>query len=248
MNTYEITRKQINGMKPIAEGYKVVKYDGGTLQTFRYGNKGDNLCGRIWKVDGDIKACNWGLHFSKDPAMVFNFYEPLGYNRYFKVRAYGDIVDHENTKSVTNILEFVEEYDLVQYIKIIKGYERSETSLPAVRDSSAVHDSWGVSECNGAYMSAFCFKKNGAAFCLFNKKRTEKRCQEVLKKLRSFGWSPKFDNTYDIKGNKEWWALCFPEIMAVDNKTAWSKMPENMREYIFSLPEFNKKVWDEITK
>jgi len=97
-------------------------------------------------------------------------------------------------------------------------------------------------------MSAFCFNMNGATFHLFNKESTEERCQEVINKLRSFCWSPKWDNTYDIKGNKEWWALCFHEIMVVDNKTAWSKMPDEMREYIFSLPEFDKNIWDEITR
>lgn len=44
-----------------------------------------------------------------------------------------------------------------------------------------------------------------------------------------------------------WWALCFPELMTVDTKTAWSKMPKEMEEYIRSLPEFNEKIFNEIT-
>ena len=93
METIEIQRKELNGAKPLCYGYKAVKWDGGTKQRFRYGETGEKLEGKIFRVDGDINACSWGLHFSKDPANVFNFYEPLGYNRYFKVAAYENIVD-----------------------------------------------------------------------------------------------------------------------------------------------------------
>ena len=62
-----------------------------------------------------------------------------------------------------------------------------------------------------------------------------------------FNWTPKFDNFYELKGNKEWWTLCFPMLMTVDNKTAWSKMPKEMEEYIKSLPEFNEKIYNAIT-
>ena len=93
METIEIQRKELNGAKPLCYGYKAVKWDSGTKQRFRYGETGEKLEGKIFRVDGDINACNWGLHFSKDPANVFNFYEPLGYNRYFKVAAYENIVD-----------------------------------------------------------------------------------------------------------------------------------------------------------
>ena len=46
----------------------------------------------------------------------------------------------------------------------------------------------------------------------------------------------------------EWWKVCFPELMEVDDKTAWSKMPTEMLEYIKSLPEYNEKVFKKITE
>jgi hypothetical protein len=39
-----------------------VKWDSGTKQRFRYGETGEKLEGKIFRVDGDINACNWGLH------------------------------------------------------------------------------------------------------------------------------------------------------------------------------------------
>ena len=97
-------------------------------------------------------------------------------------------------------------------------------------------------------MSVFCANKEGGCYYLFNKKSTKERCSEVMSKLRSFNWFPKWHNMYDLKGNKEWWAICFPELMNVDTKTAWAAMPKEMLEYIKSLPEYNEKVFNAVTE
>ena len=75
MKTYEITKAEIDGLDFI-EGYKAVNYDLSTKgdNKFKYGEKGENIVGKIFKVDGEIEECKWGLHFSKDPAYVFDFY------------------------------------------------------------------------------------------------------------------------------------------------------------------------------
>ena len=99
-----------------------------------------------------------------------------------------------------------------------------------------------------AMYKMFCNKKDGIAFYLFNKKSTQQRVNEVRAMLRAFNWTPSFNNWYDIKGDKEWWAFCFPQLKNVENNVAWSKMPKDMLDYIKSLPEFNEKVWKEITK
>ena len=82
---------------------------------------------------------------------------------------------------------------------------------------------------------------------LFNKQVPQDRANFVIEKIRSFRWYPKFENWYDIKGNKEWWAFCFPQLEKVENDVAWSKMPEEMFEYIKNLPEFDENVWAKIT-
>ena len=103
-------------------------------------------------------------------------------------------------------------------------------------------------ECEAIKNGLFCHKKEGAKYVLFNKKVLKARFEEVYKKIKSFNFTPKWDNFYDLKGNKEWWVICFPELMSVDNKTAWSKIPPEMVEYIKSLPEYNEKIFKAITE
>ena len=275
MKTYEISKAEAGEV--ICEGYKAINYDSSTMgdKKFRYGKEGKSLVGKFFTVDGDIRECNWGLHFSKDPAHVFNFYEPLGYNRYFKIRAYGKAVDaKDGFKTVAQTIEFVEEYDLMEFIEIIKNFDRTDNGIShgygisngsgisdgsGIRNGSGISNGYGISHgygisdgyglknCKGVYNSAFCVGKNGISNCLFNKQSDEKRCDEVIGKLRGFNWCPEFMNWSEVKGNKEWWAFCFPKLKEVEEKEAWAKMPQKMKDYIKSLPEFDAEVWAEIT-
>lgn len=267
--TYEMPREKLEGLEVLAEGYKAIEYDGGTKGDFMYGEKGDTLIGRVFAVDGDLSECKWGLHFSRDPAYVFNFYEPLGYNRYFKIRAYGKILETEDgMKTVAKIIEFAEEYDLMQFIETIKAFNRSSYGVSrsygvsesrgvsrsrgvsvscGVSRSCGVSESYGITSCKAAYNSAFCAGKTGISSYLFNRKSSEKRCKEVIGRLRGFDWFPKFHNMYDLKGNMEWWRVCFPELVDVEPKEAWSKMPREILDYIRSLPEFDAKVFEKVT-
>ena len=301
-----------------------------------------------------MEECKLGLHFSKNPANVFKFYEPLSYNRYFKVRAYGNIVDgQDGVKTIAQIIEFVEEYDLMEFIEKIKEYYGTDSGIHmsygtsrsvgishsygvndsigidkskgvdssigisssyGVNYSNGINWSYGINECNGvnnsksicysnginesaginwsnsinrthgAYWSnginkssgvyrsrgisesfgisrsygirqctgisesIFCNKIEGKEHYLFNKKIDKKRFDEVFEKILSFNYFPNFNNLYELKGNKEWWAVCFPELMTVDDKTAWSEMPPEMKEYIQSLPEYDEEVFKAITE
>ena len=343
MKTTRIEKSEIANMPILATGYKAVKWDLSTNgnNKFRYGEIGEDIVGSVWKVDGDIAECKWGLHFSKDPAYVFNFYEPLGYNRYFKVNAYGKVVDaKDNMKSVATVIEFVEEYDLMTFIEIIKRFDRSNavsnsyavsdsnavsyssavsdsnavsyssavrgsnavsysnavrgsnavsysnavscsnavsdsnavsysnavsdsyavrgsyavsysnavSDSSAVSDSNAVSYSYGIRKCEAVKNCIFCYNIEGRKSRIFNKTVTAKRFDEVYRKIIGFGWVPSFENWYDIKGNKEWWAFCFPQLKEVENAVAWGKMPGEMLEYIKSLPEYDEKIFAEITK
>ncbi|MBR4972034.1 MAG: hypothetical protein IKY59_03585 [Oscillospiraceae bacterium] len=94
----------------------------------------------------------------------------------------------------------------------------------------------------------FCFGKDGICRYLFNKRSSAKRINEIRQELKQFNWLPSFANWYDIKGDKEWWAFCFPQLKEVSNADAWAKIPLPMLEYIKGLPEFDEKVWSDITK
>ena len=245
MKTYKISKEDIKELKPLAVGYKAVKWNLSTNGTsgFRYGEVDEDIVGTIWKVDGAIKECNWGLHFSKDPANVFNFYEPLGYNRYFKINAYEEVIDTpDGLKSVAQIIEFIEEYDLVQFIAEIKKIDRTNN---AVRWSNAVSGSYGISNCEAVKKCIFCYKKDAIKYYIFNKKVLKDRFSEIYNKILSFGFKPAYMNWDEIKGNKEWWAFNFERLAANDNP--WGGMPKEMLEYIKNLPEYNKDIFNKIT-
>ena len=112
--------------------------------------------------------------------------------------------------------------------------------------SDGVSNSYGIRYCEAITHGLFCYKKDGAKYVMFNKKTTKARFDEVYAHIQSFRYVPNFDNFYELKGDKEWWSLCFPMLMEVDNKTAWSKMPQEMIDYIKSLPEYNEKIFEKI--
>ena len=249
MKTYEIDRKEIEGLPVLAEGYKAIKYNSSTKgdSAFRYGEKGGNLVGKVFKVDGNISECHWGLHFSKDPAYVFNFYEPLTYNRYFKVRAYSKVIESEDGfKSVAQMIEFEQEFNFIEFIEVIKAFDRTDYGVNGsngVNWSYGVNNSYGINKCSAVSNSVFCAGIEAEKHMLFNKKVEKARFEQVYNKILSFEFYPNYNNFYKLKGDKEWWSICFPELMNVDSKTAWSKMPAEMKEYLQSLPEYDEEVF-----
>ena len=116
-----------------------------------------------------------------------------------------------------------------------------------MRGSDAVSYSYGLRKCEAVKNGLFCFEIEGAKNIIFNKPVTEERFLEVYRKIKSFCYTPNWDNFYELKGNKEWWSIAFPELMSVDNKTAWSKMPCEMIAYVKSLPEYDEKIFYAIT-
>ena len=100
----------------------------------------------------------------------------------------------------------------------------------------------------GAYLSAFCVDKVGIAFQLFNRQSTQERCDEVINKIKSFNWVPKWTNIYDLKGDSKWWKVCFPQLVERTTTEAWATMPKEMKDYIMSLPEYDEMIFNEITK
>ena len=139
-----ISKKQIENLTPIAEGFKVVQYDG--MPKHGKTGYGKKIVGNVYRCDGDLTPCKNGIHFCKNPADVFDTYEPLGYNRYFRVRAYENCVDSDDgSKSVTNVIEFVDEFSIQQYIDLIKS--------DAVAWSNAVNGSNAINRSNAVNWS-----------------------------------------------------------------------------------------------
>ena len=277
MRTYRISEEEIKGLKPVAVGYKIFKNDWTSKYgDYDYKDENGNVVGTIHKVDGDIKECEWGLHFSIKPQDCFNFYECVQWNKFAKVEAYDKCLSKDK-KCVTNILKIVEIYTFDEFIRLIQNNLQSDgvSYSYGIHDSNGVNASYGIHasygindskgvsysnginasygvfksfgicKCNGISQSIFCYNKSGKLMA-FNKKITEERFYEIYKKLLSFNWYPSFNNAEKLKSNLRWCETNIPAIRGVENKTAWSFMPEEMKEYIKSLTEYNEEIFNKI--
>ena len=365
MKTFRITENEIKDMKPVAVGYKIFRNDWTAKSSgYDYKDENGNVLNTIHKVDGDIKECNWGLHFSKEPIDCFKFYETIPWYKFAKVEAYDQLLIGEE-KCVTNILKIIEIYTFDEFINLIRedlqhhasygvygsngvssskgvivsggvSYSKGASDSFGVSETIGAHGSkgvtvsngvnrsngvnlsngvnvsygvnrsngvnssygvnasdgvdasngvdasdgvdrsngvdfsrgvnwsdgvnkscgvswsygvncsYGISECEGISKSIFCYKKSGKLMA-FNKRITKKRFYEIYETLNSFEWYPKFNNAEQLKGKLEWHETNIPAIVGVDNKTAWSSMPEEMLKYIKSLPEYDEKIFNKIT-
>ena len=83
---------------------------------------------------------------------------------------------------------------------------------------------------------------------LFNKPISKDRFEEVCSKLGS--WYPNFTNAEELKskyGNGEWKSTPAPAISGRTVKEAYAEMPDELREYIQSLPEYDEEIFKKIT-
>lgn len=112
--------------------------------------------------------------------------------------------------------------------------------------SDGVNWSYGIVKCEGISRSIFCHAVSGKLMA-FNKPIIEERFNELIEKIKDFRWSPKFNNAEQLKGNLEWYETNIPAIVAVDNATAWSFMPAEMKAYIESLPEYDEEIFKLVT-
>ena len=115
-----------------------------------------------------------------------------------------------------------------------------------VNYSNGVNESYGIAKCEGVSNCIFCHKKSGKLY-IFNKKTKETRFKKVFAEIMSFDWSPKFNNAEELKGQLEWYEANIPAIVSVPNEIAWLFMPQEMKDYLQSLPEYDEKVFKKVT-
>ena len=152
MKTYRISEKDIQGLPLLATGYKVFTHDWTAKQNgYDYKDEKGNVVGTIHKVDGDIKECQWGLHFGKQPQDCFNFYECVQWNKFAKVEAYGECIDaKDGKKSISKILKIVKTYTFGEFINLIQAVLSGSRG---VNYSDGVNCSYGVNESHGVNCS-----------------------------------------------------------------------------------------------
>ena len=119
-----------------------------------------------------------------------------------------------------------------------------------VNRSNGVNGSYGVINCAGISSALFCSSKKNQYY-LFNKKVKKKYWEDVNEKFKELldGWSPTFNNLKGLylKSGEKWAYTPIPQAQELSIKEAWQGMPKQAIEYLKSLPEFNAKIFAEIT-
>ena len=119
------------------------------------------------------------------------------------------------------------------------------------------HDLFGVVNSKFVSNCLFCYGIDNSHYMLFNKPVSKIKFNKVYNKLKEFKWFPKFtngdqlyfedywdENTQNISISAWEYVRKFREI---DNKTAWEKMPQELKQYIQSLPEYDEIIFNKIT-
>ena len=105
-----VDRSVLNGLLPVAEGYKIFNND----WTANYGNnycyadENGNVEGVVHRQEGFPNRCKNGLHFCENPLDCFTYYPFVQWNKFAKVKGYGNISrGNKNSKVAVEILEIV---------------------------------------------------------------------------------------------------------------------------------------------
>ena len=97
------------------KGYKVFNPD---WTCSPEGNTKQYSCPGRFEEDVTLRACGAGMHFCKNPADCFNYYNFDPNNRVAEVIAYGEVVE-DGDKCCTNKLEIVREVPWDEVLRIV---------------------------------------------------------------------------------------------------------------------------------
>ena len=132
-----VSRDIISGLTPVAEGYKIFNNDW-TADQGNYDYKDPatgQAVGTVHRAGGKIICCENGFHFCENPLDCLNYYPMVQWNKFAKVRAYGQIARHDDdSKIAAEILEITEELTWDEFLAAIK--QQSNADLDAKNNIS----------------------------------------------------------------------------------------------------------------
>lgn len=124
------------------------------------------------------------------------------------------------------------------------------SSSNCVISSDGVRSSYGVLNSFGVNKAIFLANKPEQP-TIFGVEVSDDRFKEVWENLhvKLNGWFPKFHNAFELykQNGNEWKKVDASKIEPTEEGTAWKDMPQEAIDYVKSLPEFDAKMFKEIT-
>ena len=136
------------------------------------------------------------------------------------------------------------------------SYVHGASSVHGAADVHGAHDVYGaydcmlICKCKAVTNCILCYDIESKANYVFNKKITEERIIKIKKDLAQFDYYPKFNNYFDLLKEKSEKDEKVPSdlIKSKSIADAYADMPQDMIDYIKSMPEYDEKIFNKITK
>lgn len=249
-------------MKKI-KAYKILNHDY-TCRGFKY------EIGKTYRLEdekGNLlepELCDRGFHACAKLEQCFQYYSAAGWNHFVEVELSGTIRGNKKDKYCSNIITIAREIELKDFSSNVSGAHavRGASNVSGasnvygasnVSGASYVSGAYGcmyVTECEAIKNCVFCCNIEAKKNYAFNKKSTPERIEQIKNDLAKFNYFPKFNNYFDLLKEKNEIAEKVPADL-IESKSAleaYADMPQDMIYYIKSMPEYDEKIFNKITK
>lgn len=161
-----IDKSLLKNYKFVAEGYKIFNYDwSSNFGNYCYADENGNVEGLVHRQEGFPKKCNKGLHFCTNPLDCLKFYPLIQWNKFAKVRGYGEFVsNNKDSKIAAEVLEIIKILSFEEFIEEIKKYD-SSINTEGIFNSYATYYSSSICNSDGIFNSKSVDKSSGLSLC-----------------------------------------------------------------------------------
>ena len=240
--------------KTMVKGYKVFNPDW-TCKGKQY------TCPGTFEEDVNPSVCNVGMHFCKNAADCFRYYDFDPNNHVAEVIAHGTVAEGED-KCATNKLEIVREIPWAEVLEIVNTGKACTGRCNSGNRNSGNRNSgdWNSGDWNKTSFSNGCFNTVSPKIYMFNKPTDwtlehwlNCRARYLLNQIDDcpleYVW---FDSMTDEEKAAHPEAKTtggyLKERTTADNaRKWWAGLSADDRNIIFSLPNFDAAIFKEIT-
>ena len=240
--------------KTMIKGYKVFNPDW-TCKGKQY------TCPGTFEEDVNPSVCNVGMHFCKNAADCFRYYDFDPNNHVAEVIAHGTVAEGED-KCATNKLEIVREIPWAEVLEIVNTGKACTGRCNSGNCNSGNCNSgdWNSGDWNKTSFSNGCFNTVSPKIYMFNKPTDwtfeqwfNCRARYLLNQIEDcpleYVW---FDTMTDEEKaahpEAETTGGYLKERTTADNaRKWWAGLSADDRNIIFSLPNFDAAIFKEIT-
>lgn len=206
--------------------------------------------GKEYKLNDTIVMCEQGFHFCKELIDVMNFYNTEKGNRFCEIEAIGEIVeDNEHKKYCTNKIKIIKEIPIEEVLK-------------KVNTGNCNTGNYNTGDYNTGDCNTGLFNTDEPNARLFNKISNVKmsdidigRINYILnfidKRDVKLIWKYTEDMTAEEKEKYPEYTTTGGALMKIEVKVnvqeEWEKVRQDDKDFIKSLPNFDKDIFYECT-